>query len=112
LRSAYAGAALAVFAPHQEEFGIAPLEAMASGLPVVGWREGGLLETILHDSTGYLAGSANEFATRVNHLWQDRELAVRLGRAGRERASQFSWDRTAEIVERVCASVVRQSPTF
>jgi glycosyltransferase involved in cell wall biosynthesis len=44
LASAYRGAAVAVFAPYGEEFGMAPLEAMASSVPVIAWREGGLTE--------------------------------------------------------------------
>src|SRR2546428_681773 len=37
LAEAYRGATVAVFAPHREELGLAPLEAMASGVPVVAW---------------------------------------------------------------------------
>jgi len=40
LALAYRGAAVAVFAPYGEEFGMAPLEAMASGVAVVAWRGG------------------------------------------------------------------------
>jgi glycosyltransferase involved in cell wall biosynthesis len=38
----------------QEPFGMAPVEAMASGKPVVGVREGGCLETVVDGSTGLL----------------------------------------------------------
>src|SRR5437762_3403245 len=54
LADAYRGAAVAVFTPYGEEFGLAPLEAMASGVPVVAWREGGLQETIVDGETGFL----------------------------------------------------------
>ncbi|TRZ89938.1 MAG: glycosyltransferase family 4 protein [Methanosarcinales archaeon] len=37
-----------------EPFGMAPVEAMASGKPVVGVREGGCLETVVDGSTGLL----------------------------------------------------------
>src|ERR1700736_3995970 len=54
LAAAYRGASVAVFAPYGEEFGMAPLEAMASSVPVVAWRDGGLQETVLDGQTGYL----------------------------------------------------------
>lgn len=38
--------------PGEEDFGIAPLEAMASGRPVVAFRAGGALETVVENKTG------------------------------------------------------------
>lgn len=38
--------------PGEEDFGITPLEAQASGRPVVAFKKGGALETIIEDSTG------------------------------------------------------------
>lgn len=38
--------------PGQEDFGITPLEAQASGRPVVAYGKGGALETIIDDETG------------------------------------------------------------
>lgn len=42
----------AFFFPGEEDFGIAPLEAMASGRPVIAFRAGGALETVLDGKTG------------------------------------------------------------
>lgn len=36
----------------EEDFGITPLEAMASGRPVIAYRKGGALETVIEDKTG------------------------------------------------------------
>lgn len=44
--------AQAVIFPQEEDFGIVPLEAMASGRPVVAYRGGGALETIVENETG------------------------------------------------------------
>ncbi len=51
LAKLYAGATALVF-PQEEDFGIVPLEAMASGRPVIAYRGGGALETIVEGKTG------------------------------------------------------------
>ncbi|MHC1791370.1 glycosyltransferase [Solidesulfovibrio sp.] len=49
------GTAIAtVYIPRDEDFGISPVESMAAGKPVIGVREGGLTETVLHGETGIL----------------------------------------------------------
>jgi glycosyltransferase involved in cell wall biosynthesis len=102
LADAYRGAALSVFAPYDEEFGMAPLESMACGLPVVAWRDGGLQETVLEGNTGYLVTDDVTFRQRVRLLLHDRDQRDAFGRAARRRAEQFSWHRTASAIEAVC----------
>ena len=98
-----------MFTPRAEEFGLAPLEAMACGLPVVAWREGGLAETVLDGETGYLATDAATFQRRVRALARDPELRRALGRAARRRAEQFGWGRTVAEIERICAEIAGAS---
>jgi glycosyltransferase involved in cell wall biosynthesis len=102
LADAYRGAAVAVFAPYGEEFGMAALEAMASGVPVVAWRDGGLQETVVDGHTGYLVADEVTFRQRVRLLVHDAALRQDLGRAARRRAEEFSWQRTASGLEAVC----------
>jgi len=48
----YLQGAVALIFPQREDFGITPLEAMASGKPVVAYRAGGALETVISGKTG------------------------------------------------------------
>ena len=81
---------------------MAPLEAMASGVPVVAWREGGLQETIVDGETGYLVSDGVTFRQRVRLVLHDADLRQALGVAARRRAEQFSWQQTASAIEAVC----------
>lgn len=51
LKEYYADAKAFIF-PGEEDFGITPVEAQASGTPVIGYGKGGLLETIINKETG------------------------------------------------------------
>jgi glycosyltransferase involved in cell wall biosynthesis len=107
LAEAYRGAAVAVFAPYREEFGLAPLEAMASGVPVVAWREGGLQETVVDGVTGFLVSDGVTLRQRVRLLLRDPERRRMFGAAARERAEQFNWRSTAAALEAVCQQLAR-----
>lgn len=66
LRELYRGAR-AFLLPGEEDFGIAPVEALACGRPVVGLARGGILETVADGSTGVLVEepSAEAFAAGI-----------------------------------------------
>mgnify|MGYP002621235978 CR=1 FL=1 len=83
-----------------EAFGLVNVEAMASGLPVVASRVGGIVEVVEDGVTGYLVDPANieaELRERIGALIRDPELRRRMGAAGRKRVEEkFTWERTAE----------------
>jgi len=84
-----------------EGFGLALLEASASGVPVIAGASGGTGEVVLDGVTGYRVPplDVTVAADRVERVLRDLSLARRLGGAGRARAeSLFSWDRTAAVL--------------
>jgi len=72
-----------------ESFGLAALEAMACGVPVVGSRVGGIPEVVSDGETGLLApvGDVAAMAAHVVRLLEDQPLRQRFARAARERAA-------------------------
>lgn len=68
-----------------ETFGNTALEALAAGCPVIASGTGGLAEIVKHDATGLLVppGDPAKLAEAIERLLNDRELAARLGAAGR-----------------------------
>src|SRR3954466_4567715 len=55
--------ARALIVTAQEEFGIAAVESLASGRPVIGLRAGGVLETVVEGRTGWFYDDADAFAS-------------------------------------------------
>ena len=81
-----------------EPFGRVIVEAMASGVPVVAYEDGGPAEIISHEETGLLLrpGDAAQLASAVIRLLTDPAQAARFGQAGRARAVElFDRRRTA-----------------
>lgn len=83
-----------IYTPHNEHFGIVPIESMYMRRPVVAVNSGGPTETVIHESTGFLCEqSPAEFAAAMAKFVNDRTLSVRMGEMGRKRVQQkFSFD--------------------
>jgi glycosyltransferase involved in cell wall biosynthesis len=91
----YAAADLFAFSSLTETFGNVVLEAMASGLPVVALRAGGVAETVQSGETGILVEPSDppaRFASALVQLIEKREERLRMSSAARNYALGRSWD--------------------
>lgn len=75
--------------PATEAFGLATLETMAGGLPVIGAARGALLDLVDHERTGLLVEpEPAAFAEAMVRLARDPAASIEMGEAGRRRASK------------------------
>lgn len=72
------------FPARLEPMGYAPLEASACGCPVVGFREGGVRETVRHGETGLLGQSEEDLSALLGSIFADPQRSRRMGEVGRE----------------------------
>lgn len=104
LAEAYAGCRFLAFLPHEEEFGLAVLEAMAVAKPVIAAREGALPELVRDGETGMLVSDGEQLVSAARVLLADEGLCLRLGGRGRDVARAYTWVRFAQRIEELCAS--------
>lgn len=111
LIEAYQAADLLVMPSLFEPFGIVLLEAMASGLPVVASRVGGIPEVIEEGKTGLLVapGNPEELRTALESMLSDDRLRERMGQAGRERAELFSWKIIVPKIQKVYEEAITEN---
>ena len=76
----------------EEPFALTPLEAMASGLPVIGTTTGGSKELLRHreNALTYNAGDSAELAQRILELQDDSLLRARLAICGQHEVFRFA----------------------
>jgi glycosyltransferase involved in cell wall biosynthesis len=96
----FAGALAVVYVPEDEDYGYATLQAFYAGKPVICAADsGGVLDWVEDGVTGLVTdGTPAGVAEAIRRLAEDRDLARRLGKAGRERVSSLSW---ADVVARL-----------
>jgi len=95
-----------------EGFGIAVLEAMAVGLPVIATAAGGLPELVEQGRTGWLVapGDSDALAERLRALVLDSERRRAMGAAGKARArDSFSSDQMVSEIARLYDNLVEKT---
>ncbi len=96
----YGASDVCVLPSYYESYGLAALEALACGRPVVASKVGGLESVVNHGVNGFLAspGSPEEFAKAITTLLSDQDLCRSLGLAGVKSARHRGWAQTAERI--------------
>lgn len=87
------------------------LEAMAAGKPVVATEVGGIPEVVKDGETGLLVPpkDPDALARAIVKLLQNKELAKRMGRAGKKRVKEhFTIERTVAQTEKLYNSLIAQ----
>jgi UDP-glucose:(heptosyl)LPS alpha-1,3-glucosyltransferase len=93
-----------VFPSGYEPFGLAMLEAGASGLPLIATPTEGSAELVREGENGFVVErEAGAIATALEALGRDPERRARLGARARELALGYSWSRVADAYAEVLA---------
>jgi glycosyltransferase involved in cell wall biosynthesis len=108
LKSAFVACDVFVLPSVREAVGLSIIEAMLCGAPVVATRVGGIPSLVQEEETGLLV-SPNDpqaMADAICRTIQDRRLAARLTRRGREVAAKYSIERTVTQLEQFYHSIL------
>lgn len=105
----YRAADMFVLPSMREAYGTVYGEAMAAGLPVVGWNLGNLAHLARQERDGFLLdpGDVAGLARAITKLSQDGELRDRMSHSARERADSFpTWNESANLFFSVLRALV------
>jgi glycosyltransferase involved in cell wall biosynthesis len=99
LEALYSQAVAVTFPSHFEGFGAPVLEAMSRGAPVIAANTTALPEVV--GDAGYLVSpdSADDWYQAMRDLMEDEDLRLIYSKAGPERAGQFTWLHSADVLE-------------
>jgi len=106
----YRAADMFVLPSMHEAYGTVYGEAMAAGLPVVGWNLGNLAHLARHERDGFLLepGDLASLTEAIRKLSQDGELRDRMSHSARERADSFpTWNESADLFFSVLRALVK-----
>ncbi len=92
IRTLYQRSKIVICLARKEPFGLIPLEAMSTQTPVIALKEGGYVETIKDNETGYLVSpNVKQIANRITYLLSHKAKRFEMGVAGRKWVLQ-NWN--------------------
>jgi len=100
LATAYASADMFLFPSDTETLGFVAMESMASGVPAIGARAGGIPDVIDHEVNGlmFTPGDLQDLTDKVTRLVTDHDLRLRLGARARHDMEQHGWRAATEAL--------------
>jgi glycosyltransferase involved in cell wall biosynthesis len=107
LKVFYKSAQIFVFPSLYEGFGLAPLEAMANGTPVLTSNVSSLPEVLGEAALLVNPENVFEISKGLKHLLFDANLRSELVAKGLEQSQKYSWKKSAELVLRTYQEVLR-----
>jgi len=90
-----------------ENFGMAPVEAMAHGCVPVVLNKGGYKETVENGKSGFLFNNESEAIEKLKLLIQNEKLRERMSKNARKRAKKFSLERMQRKIDEAIKETIR-----
>ena len=102
LSAAFSSADVFVMPSDSETLGFVVLESMASGVPVVGAKAGGIPDLIQHEQNGFLVepGDSDGYVARVTQL-MDAKFRNAMGKKARAEAERWGWEAATSVLRNV-----------
>ena len=93
-----------------ECFPLVNLEAMACGIPIVASKIGGVPDGVKDGENGLLVppGDSEALADAIIYLLENKDEGEKMGKNGRKKVENYSWEKVAEETEKVYLSLIER----